>query len=129
MKLIKRTIWIGTFDRESFLAAILKTGLVVGLGLLIAGSLWQRQSTGHVQFERSLQGGNILQLLIDACRPASALRWPQRFLHVGISVLILTPYVRILASAWYFGYVERNHRYAMYAGCACLLLTYILLLG
>ena len=128
MKLIKRTIWIGTFDRESFLAAILKTGLVVGLGLLIAGSLWQRQSTGHVQFERSLQGGNILQLLIDACRPTSALRWPQRFLHVGISVLILTPYARTLMSAWYFGYVERDYRYAIYSGGASLLLTYILLL-
>jgi len=128
MKLTKRAIWIGTFDREPFLAAILKTGLVVGLGLLVAGSLWQWQSTGHLQFEHPLQSGNILQLLIDACRPASALRWPKRFLHVGISVLILTPYARALASTWYFGYVERDYRYAIYSGCACLLLTYILLL-
>ena len=128
MGLAKRALWIGAFDREPFLAAILRTGLVVGIGFIFTGSLWQWQSTGQLQFEHPIQGTNILQLLIDTCSPATTLRWPQRFLHVGISVLMLIPYARALASTWYFAYVEHDFRYAIYSSCTCLLLTYALLL-
>jgi len=47
-------------------------------------------------------------------------------INLGIAVLILTPYVRILASVLYFAFVARNWKYTLFTASVLGVLTYSL---
>ena len=49
--------------------------------------------------------------------------------NLGIAVLLLTPYVRVLMSMLYFVFVERNLKYALFTGFVLAMLTYGLFTG
>jgi uncharacterized membrane protein len=50
------------------------------------------------------------------------------FINSGIVVLLLTPYVRVLASMLYFAAVEHNLKYTLFTGFVFSVLTYSLFL-
>jgi uncharacterized membrane protein len=54
---------------------------------------------------------------------------PRLLVNLGIGVLLLTPYVRVLASLVYFATVERDPKYALFTAFVLAVLTYSLLLG
>lgn len=130
MDALRRTRFVSLFDREPFIASTLRWGMFISMGCLAAGLAWQRLTTGDWELVDTLQGTNVLALLMADVQQARSLAHPPQLLcHLGIAVLLLVPYVRTLASCWYFASVERNVRYTLYTTCLALLMTYILLLG
>jgi uncharacterized membrane protein len=53
---------------------------------------------------------------------------PRVLINMGIAVLMLTPFVRVLASVFYFALVERNWKYTLFTGFVLCVLTYSLFL-
>jgi uncharacterized membrane protein len=51
---------------------------------------------------------------------------PRLLVNLGIAVLMLTPYVRVLASMLYFMLVERNLKYGLFTAFVLAMLTYSL---
>jgi uncharacterized membrane protein len=47
---------------------------------------------------------------------------------MGIGVLMLTPFVRVLASVFYFAFVEHNWKYTLFTAFVLSVLTYSLFL-
>jgi len=53
---------------------------------------------------------------------------PRLFLNMGIAILMLTPFVRVLASVFYFAFAERNWKYTLFTGFVLSVLIYSLFL-
>jgi uncharacterized membrane protein len=53
---------------------------------------------------------------------------PHLLTNLGIATLVFTPYVRALASMFYFVFVERNRTYTLFTGFVLTVLTYSLFL-
>lgn len=64
---------------------------------------------------------DIRQVAADAVRP-------RLLINLGIAALMLTPYVRVLASMLYFAFIERNGKYTLFTGFVFAVLTYSLFL-
>ena len=130
MKSLKWAIRVSTFDHEPFIGSILRIGMLTSATFVLAGLTGRWIARGQPGFEGTLEGTNVLGFLLADLRHAASIgRWPTLALHLGIATLLLVPYARTLASLWYFARLERNARYALFTGCVCVVMTYILLLG
>ena len=126
---VRRAVWVGRFDREPFIALILRVGTSLSLGLLVASVAWCA-ATNQFWLQPDLQGTNVLQLLAaEIQRVGAGEPWPTFLLHLAIAVLLLIPFARVVASAWYFAYVERHHTYALLTVVVAGVLGYILFVG
>ena len=127
---IARATWIARFDMEDLISVILRSGMLIGMGLVMAGLTLQVIGAGRGGLEARLQGTNVLQfMLADLPRVGSPLLWPALLAHLGVAVVLLTPYARIVASLYYFAYVERRWTHALLTSLTLIALTYILFLG
>ena len=130
MRGFKRAKWVSTFDREPFISAILRNLTMLSAICILSALAWRWAATGRLGFDDTLEGTNVLGFLLADLRHGLSAAWaPHLLLHAGVAALFMIPYVRALASLWYFAYVERNARYALFSGCVVAVLTYILLLG
>jgi uncharacterized membrane protein len=117
------------FDMEVLVGYILLGGVLLSMALLVAGLVWRWLATGHVSFEYSIAGMNLFEFMVSDIRQAAAhaVR-PRLLVNLGIAALMLTPYVRVLASMLYFAFVERNGKYTLFTGFVFTVLTYSLFL-
>lgn len=130
MKNIARATWIAGFDMEDLISSILRSGMWISMGLVMAGLALQATGAGQGGFEDRLQGTNVLQfLLADLHRAGSPRLWLSLLAHLGVAVVLVTPYARVLASLYYFACVERRGTHALLTSLALVTLTYILFLG
>ena len=53
---------------------------------------------------------------------------PRFLVSLGITALLLTPYVRVLASLLFFAFVAHNWKYSAFTGFVFAMLTYSLFL-
>ena len=65
-------------------------------------------------------------IITDVRQVTTAAARPRLLVNVGIAVLMLTPYVRVLASMLYFVFVERNVKYSLFTAFVLATLTYSL---
>ena len=108
---------------------ILLTGTLWSAAFLIAGLLWRWQVTGHFELQYSISGTNLFQYLItDVHQIRQMVFRPRLLINLGIAVLLMTPYLRVLASMIYFAMVERNVKYTVFTGFVFAVLTYSLFL-
>lgn len=120
--------WLAGFDMEDLISVILRNGMLVSMGLIGAGLLLWRFGQAHVSFGQNLQAENIPDLLLKAFQQiGSPGRWPALLVHSGIAVLLVTPYLRVIASAVYFGWVEHRWKQALLTGFVLAILTVVLL--
>ena len=125
----RRAVWVGTFDREPFIASILRVGTSLSLGLIISGVAWCA-ATNQFWLQPDLEGTNLLQLFASELRSAqSGGTSPALLLHLGIAVLLFIPFARVAASAWYFACVERRRTHALLAAVVAGVLAYIFFVG
>jgi uncharacterized membrane protein len=117
------------FDMESLVGYILLTGVLLSVALLVVGFVWRWMRVGSLRFEHSIVGMNFFEFILSTLQQMSsqALR-PRLFLNMGIAVLMLTPFVRVLASVFYFAFVEHNWKYTLFTGFVLTVLTYSLFL-
>ncbi len=117
------------FDMESLVGYVLLTGVLLSVALLTAGFVWRWTRVGNLRFEHSIVGMNFFEFISSALRQmASQAFRPRLFLNMGIAVLMLTPFVRVLASVFYFALVEHNWKYTLFTGFVLSVLTYSLFL-
>ncbi len=129
MQRLSRARWVSTFDHEPFIGAILRNLTILSALCILSAMMWRWRLTGRVEFNGVLEGTNVIVFLLADVRHGLSVAWgPRTLLHVGIALLFLIPYVRTLASLWYFAWVERNTRPALFSGCILAMLTYILFL-
>ena len=117
------------FSIESLVGWILLCGVLASILLLVVGTIWHWLIYGNLRFDYSIQGMNLWQFLFASLRPlASGSLRPRNVTNLGIAVLLLTPYVRVLASMVYFAVEERNWKYSLFTLFVFSVLTYSLFL-
>ncbi len=114
---------------ESLVGYILLIGVLLSVALLVVGFVWRWVRVGNLRFEHSIVGMNFSEFIGSTLRQMTSqtLR-PRLFLNMGIGILMLTPFVRVLASVFYFAFVEHNWKYTLFTGFVLGVLTYSLFL-
>ncbi len=117
------------FDMESLVGYILSIGVLLSAVLLLIGFVWHWARAGNLRFEHSIGGMNFFEFILSTFQKMTSqtLR-PRLFLNLGIGILMLTPFVRVLASVFYFAFVEHNWKYTLFTGFVVTVLTYSLFL-
>ena len=117
------------FDMESLVGYILLTGVLLSVVLLSIGFVWRWVRVGNLRFEHLIVGMNFFEFISSTLgQMASRAFRPRLFLNMGIGVLMLTPFVRVLASVFYFAFVEHNWKYTLFTSFVLSVLTYSLFL-
>jgi len=117
------------FDMEVLTGYILSVGVLLSVALLIIGLLWRWARSGNLRFEYTIAEMNFFEFVLSSFRQMAShdLR-PRVMVNMGMAVLMLTPFVRVLASVFYFALVERNWKYTLFTGFVLSVLTYSLFL-
>jgi uncharacterized membrane protein len=110
---------------DTFIGRVLRVGVVSSAALLVAGLAWHAARTRQVSFDYTIERVNFYQFLVEDLRElvSGAIR-PRLLMNVGIALLLLTPYARVLASFFYFAIVERDPKYAVFTGFVLAVLSY-----
>jgi uncharacterized membrane protein len=112
---------------EVLLGWVLLVGLVSSVTLIAAGIVWHRIATGRLDLDYVLPATSVAGFILNDIRQAAAMTTgPRRLINLGIAVLMITPYVRVVASVAYFALVARDKRYALFSGIVLVTLTYAL---
>jgi len=118
-----------TFDMESLVGYVLLIGVGLSVVLIVAGLVWNLIATGSLQAEYSITGTNLTGFAASVLRQTGSGRiGPHTILNLGICVLLLTPFTRVLTSVIYFALGERNWKYAFFTSFVLAVLTYSLFL-
>jgi uncharacterized membrane protein len=114
---------------DAIVGTLLLGGVLTSLALIIAGLTWHRLATGHSALDETLAGHDVVELLGADLRALvqGAVR-PRLLISLGIVALLLTPYLRVLASMLFFAFVEHNWKYTAFTAFVLIVLTYSLVL-
>lgn len=117
------------FNMDLLVGWILMIGVLFSLTLLLGGALWHRATAGSLTDNFRLAGTNLLAFVIAEVRNLlhGTLR-PRILISSGIAMLMMTPYIRVLASMLYFLFEERNLKYTIFTLFVLSVLTYSLML-
>ena len=117
------------FDMDAVVGYILLIGVLISLVLVISALIWRWLNTHTLSFDYKITGMNLFQLVLAEIRLAArgAFR-PRLLLSLGIAMLMLTPYIRVLASMVYFMAWLKNWKYSVFTAVVLLTLTYSLFL-
>ncbi len=117
------------FDMEVLVGYILLVGVLLSMVLITIGVAWRWLATGQLGLEYSISGMNLFEfVLADIQQMFSGAFRPRLFVNLGIATLMLTPFVRVLASMLYFAFVARNRKYTLFTAFVFSVLTYSLFL-
>lgn len=124
MKDVARLKWIAGFDMESLISSVLRNGTALSMILILAGLAIQEIGKTKGGFGPNLHARSIPQLiLVDLNQTGLPEFWPRLLLYLGVSALLLTPYIRVVASMIYFAYVDRSWKHAIFTGVVLVILT------
>jgi len=116
---------------DTIVGTLLLGGVLTSLALIIAGLTWRWLATGHTAsvLDETLAGHDVVELVGADLRALGqgAVR-PRLLISLGIVALLLTPYLRVLASMLFFAFVEHNWKYTAFTAFVLLVLTYSLVL-
>lgn len=117
------------FDMDALVGYILLVGVAISLALVAAALAWRWVNTETLSFDYKITGMNLFALVVHECRLVTrgALR-PRLLMSLGIAMLMLTPYIRVLASMVYFIAALKNWKYSVFTAVVLVMLTYSLFL-
>jgi uncharacterized membrane protein len=119
----------GTFDMEVLVGYILLIGVLTSIALILGGLAWHWLQTGQIGVQYRISGMNFFEFLFkDLAQLFGGQLRPRLFVSLGIAMLMLTPFVRVLASMVYFLVAARNWKYTVFTGFVLAVLTYSLFL-
>ncbi len=109
---------------ETLVGWVLLGGLTSSLALIATGLAWHWLATGTMQPSYALPATNVAAFILGDVRQVAVFgAGPRRLINLGIAVLMLTPYVRVLASTVYFAIIERNLKYTVFTAFVLVTLT------
>ncbi|HKC71707.1 MAG TPA: DUF1634 domain-containing protein [Terriglobales bacterium] len=111
-------------EMDVLVGYILLGGVLLSMALIVAGLFWKYLQTGGVRLEYELAGMNLFQFVVSEIHLAAIgqIR-PRLLINMGIVVLMLTPFFRVLASVVYFLVVLKNWKYTAFTLFVLLVLT------
>jgi uncharacterized membrane protein len=111
-------------EMDALVGYILLGGVLLSMALIVAGLFWKYLQTGGVRLEYELAGMNLFQFVVSEIHLAALgqIR-PRLLINMGIVVLMLTPFFRVLASVVYFLVVLKNWKYTAFTLFVLLVLT------
>ncbi len=116
---------------ERIIAYVLISGVVISLLFEVAGMIRYYHSQGHFRIleDRSqfIHGSNFFYFLIEFVRGGYAHRKWIFLMTLGIAFLMLTPYLRVILSVFFF-LKEKNIKYIVITLFVLALLTISLIL-
>jgi uncharacterized membrane protein len=114
---------------EVLVGYVLLIGVLLSMALVAIGIVWRWLTTGQLGLNYSITGMNFFEFVVEDVRQLvqGNLR-PRLFMNLGIAVLLLTPFTRVLASVFYFAFAARNWKYVLFTGFVLSVLTYSLFL-
>jgi uncharacterized membrane protein len=95
---------------ESIISYILIAGVVASLILTVVG-LFSYYSYGQFRIVLDdprvfIQGQNFFSFVVETLKGGNGNNNSLFFITLGIIILILTPYIRVIASFFYFGFTK-----------------------
>ena len=128
MRNVARAKWIANFDIEDLVSSILRNGMLISMGFIIASLVFRWIGNEEASFGPNLQAKSIPTMILSDLPKLGLPNFrPSLLLHLGVAVLLLTPYVRVFASMVYFTLIERSRKYVLFTSFVLLILTIILL--
>lgn len=114
---------------DTVVGTLLLGGVLTSLTLIVPGLVWRRLSASHPVLDQTLAGHDVVELIGADFRTLGqgAVR-PRLLISLGIVALLLTPYLRVLASMLFFAFVEHNWKYTAFTAFVLIVLTYSLVL-
>ncbi len=111
-------------EMDVLVGYILLGGVLFSMALIVTGLSWKYAETGGLRLDYELAGMNLFQFVVGEIRLAlhGQVR-PRLLVNMGIAVLMLTPFLRVLASMVYFFAVLRNWKYTVFTLFVLLVLT------
>ena len=111
-------------EMDVLVGYILLGGVLLSMALIVVGLIWKYVQTGGVHLDYELAGMNLFQFVVSEVHLA-VLREvrPRLLINMGIAVLMLTPFFRVLASMVYFLVVLKNWKYTVFTLFVLLVLT------
>ncbi len=108
---------------------ILQTGVLLSMALVGAGLAWTWLRTGGLVLVYRITGMNLFEFTVYEVRLAlHGTFGPRLLVNLGITTLMLTPFVRVAASVVYFVIVLKNWKYTLFTAFVLAVLTYSLFL-
>lgn len=127
MKRSNRVMWLARFDIEPILSSTSRNGLLLSVALVGAGLFIQWVTRNPMPLGHLIRAGSLpLLILADFQHVDSPSFLPQLLTHLGIVVLISTPYLRVALSFIYFSWIERDLKHSLFTGLVLILLTILL---
>lgn len=116
-------------DMETMIGYLLLVGVLTSAALLLGGLAWHWAVTRQLGVMYTVAGMNVFQFVVAEVRQVFAgdVR-PRLLISLGIAMLMLTPYLRVLVSMVYFALDARNWKYTLFTGFVLSVLTYSLFL-
>lgn len=116
------------FSADLIVGYTLLSGVLLSLGLVATGLVWHWAVSGTWQLDYTLPATTVAGFIAaDLEQAARGSFRPRLLVDMGIAVLLLTPYVRVLLSMLYFLLAERNLKYAIFTALVLATLTYSLI--
>jgi uncharacterized membrane protein len=115
---------------ELMVGYLLLTGVIVSQAALLLGLILDYVEHGTVRLAYLIKGMNYFQFLIhDILALGGPHAWGARtFVNLGIALLMFTPFIRVVASVFFFALEERNLKYTLFTFFVAAVLTYSLFL-
>lgn len=112
---------------ELVISYVLISGVVVSLGLLFVGLGLYVARYHHLQLDWTLPGENLFHFVrLTLEHLVRGPIQPEDVINLGIAVLMLTPFVRVLFSVGLFALSQRNAKYTLITLYVLAVLTYSL---
>lgn len=118
------------FDMDVLVGTILLAGVLVSIILIVIGLAWNWLATGSLTLSYAISGENFFNFLIHSITgmfDGKVIR-PRQFISLGIVTLMLTPFIRVMASFVYFVIADRNWKFSLITLIVLGVLTYSLFL-
>lgn len=116
-------------DMDRLIGYLLLYGVLLSMGLIMAGLAWRFVRTGGFSLDYQISGMNLFQFVVEEFKLALHIEFrPRLLVNLGISVLMLTPFLRVAASVVYFMGILKNWKYTLFTMIVLVVLSYSLFL-
>lgn len=113
---------------DTLVGTLLLIGVMASLALVTAGAIWSFLSTGRMVPNYRIVGMNFFDFAVaTAAGLRHGLFTPKLLINTGIVALMLTPFLRVLASMLYFLTVK-NPKYTAFTAFVLAVLAWSLFL-
>lgn len=116
-------------EMDALVGYLLLIGVLLSMALILAGLIWRFANTGSFSFDYPIKGMNFYEFTVNEVGLVLHGRFsPRVMLNAGIVTLMLTPYLRVLASMVYFMAGLKNWKYSIFTAVVLAVLTFSLFL-